>query len=42
VKQGILNFVGKISKILFGTMDEDDAQYYNDQIEHFEQISDNS
>jgi hypothetical protein len=30
-KRGLFNFVGKISKTLFGTMDED-AQYYHDQI----------
>jgi hypothetical protein len=40
VKRGALNFVGQISKVLFGTMDEDDAQYYNDQIEHIERTSD--
>jgi hypothetical protein len=28
--------VGKISKILFGTLDSDDANYYNEQIKHFE------
>jgi hypothetical protein len=39
-KRGLFDFVGKVSKILFGTMDEDDAQYYNDQIEHFERSSD--
>jgi len=33
----LLNFVGKISKALFGTMDDEDAQFYHDQIEHFEQ-----
>jgi hypothetical protein len=37
-KRGIFNFVGKISKALFGTMD-DDAQYYHDQIDRFEQGS---
>jgi hypothetical protein len=31
--------VGKISKTLFGTMDDDDAQFYHDQIERFEQGS---
>jgi hypothetical protein len=40
MKRGVLNFVGQISKVLFGTMDEDDAQYYNDQIEHSERSSD--
>lgn len=39
-KRGLFDFVGKVSKVLFGTMDEDDAQYYNDQIEHFERSSD--
>jgi hypothetical protein len=36
-KRGLFNFVGKISKVLFGTMDDDDAQYYHDQIDRFEQ-----
>lgn len=35
-KRGLFDFVGKVSKTLFGTMDGDDAQYYNEQIEHFE------
>jgi hypothetical protein len=35
-KRGVLNFVGKISKMLFGTLDEDDADYYDEQIRHFE------
>jgi hypothetical protein len=26
-KRGVFNFVGELSKILFGTMDEDDAKY---------------
>ena len=38
-KRGLFNFVGRISKTLFGTMDDDDAQYYHDQIERFEQGS---
>ena len=38
-KRGVFNFIGELSKILFGTMDEDDAKYYNDQIKHFEQNS---
>jgi hypothetical protein len=38
-KRGLFNFVRKISKALFGTMDNDDAQYYHDQIDHFEQGS---
>ena len=36
-KRGLFNFVGKISKALFGTMDDKDAQFYHDQIERFEQ-----
>ena len=40
IKRGVFNFVGTISKILFGTMDEDNALYYNEQIKHFEQNSD--
>jgi hypothetical protein len=36
-KRGLFNFVGKISKTLFGTMDDDDAQFYHDQIERLEQ-----
>jgi hypothetical protein len=31
--------VGKVSKVLFGTMDEDDAEYCNDQIELSERNS---
>jgi hypothetical protein len=36
-KRGLLNFVGKLSKVLFGTMDDDDAQFYHENIERFEQ-----
>ena len=35
--RGLFNFVGKITKALFGTMDDEDAQFYHDQIERFEQ-----
>ena len=35
----MFNFVGELSKILFGTMDDDDAKYYNEQIKSFEQNS---
>jgi hypothetical protein len=38
-KRGLINFVGKISETLFGTMDDDDAQFYHDQIERLEQGS---
>jgi hypothetical protein len=34
-RRGALNFVGEIRKILFGTLDSDDADYYNEQIKHF-------
>jgi hypothetical protein len=36
-KRRVLNFTGELSKILFGTMDDDDAKYYNDQIKVFDQ-----
>jgi hypothetical protein len=38
-KRGLFNFVGKISKTLFGTMDDDNMQFYHEQIERFEQGS---
>jgi len=38
-RRGLFNFVGKISKALFGTMDDDDAQYYHEQVDRFEQGS---
>jgi len=38
-RRGVFNFVGELSKILFGTLDEDDAKYYNDQIKLFERNS---
>ena len=31
-KRGVFNLVGSISKILFGTMDDQDAMYYADKI----------
>jgi hypothetical protein len=39
-KRGVFNFIGELSKLLFGTMDDDDAKYYNEQIKLFEQNSD--
>jgi hypothetical protein len=39
VRRGVFNFIGEVSKILFGTMDDDDAKYYNEQIRYFEQNS---
>jgi hypothetical protein len=35
-KQGVFNFIGGISKILFGTLDNEDANYYTDKISHLE------
>jgi hypothetical protein len=40
-KRGVFNFVGELSKVLFGTMD-DDVKFYNDQIKLFEQNSDDN
>jgi hypothetical protein len=37
--EGYLISYGKLSKVLFGTMDDDDAKYYNEQIKLFEQNS---
>jgi hypothetical protein len=37
-RRGALNFIGEISKILFGTLHEDDANYYNEQIKHLRKI----
>ena len=33
VKRGVFNFVGDIAKILFGTLSDSDARYYNDEID---------
>jgi len=35
-KRGVFNFIGGINKILFGTMDNEDANYYTDKISHLE------
>ena len=35
-KHGVFNFVVEISKILFGTMDDEDAIYYTDKTTHLE------
>lgn len=35
-KRGVFNFIGGISKILFGTMDNDDASYYAEKISSLE------
>jgi len=36
-KRGVFNFIRELSKILFGTLDEDDAKDYNEQIRLFKQ-----
>jgi hypothetical protein len=38
-RKGALNFDGEISKILFCTLDSDDADYCNEQIKHSEEES---
>jgi hypothetical protein len=38
-RRGALNFIGEISKILFGTLYFNDADYYNEQIRRFEEYS---
>ena len=35
--RGLFNFVGTVSKALFGTMDDSDAQLYHEQTERLEQ-----
>jgi hypothetical protein len=35
-KRGVFNFIGGVSKILFGTMDSEDASYYTDKISSLE------
>jgi hypothetical protein len=37
-----MNFIGEISKVLFGTLDENDAEYYDEQIRKFEVNSDDT
>jgi hypothetical protein len=41
-KRGTLNFVGEISKVLFGILDENDAEYYDEQIRQFERNSEDT
>jgi hypothetical protein len=38
VRRGVFNFIGEVSKILFGTMDNEDVEHYNEQIRHLEEI----
>jgi len=35
-KRGVFNFIGRINKILFGTLNNEDANYYTDKISHLE------
>jgi hypothetical protein len=35
-KRVVFNFIGRISKILFGTMDSEDASYYAEKISSLE------
>ena len=37
--RGFLNFVGEISKVLFGTLEENEAGYYDEQIRNFKRNS---
>jgi hypothetical protein len=39
-RRGVFNFIEEISEVLFGTMDNEDAKYYNEHIRHFEENSD--
>jgi hypothetical protein len=39
VERGVFNILCEVSKIRFVTIDCDDAHYYSEQIERFEQIS---
>jgi hypothetical protein len=41
-RRGIMNFIGEISKVLFGTLDENDADYYDAHIRKFEANSDDT
>jgi hypothetical protein len=35
-KLGVFNFIEGIGKTLFGTLDNEDANYYTDKISHLE------
>jgi len=37
--RGLFNFVGKVSKTLFGTLDDEDVQFYYEHIERLEQAT---
>ena len=42
LRQGLINFVGEINKVLFGTSDENDIHYYYEQFRKFERNSDDT
>ena len=42
MKRGIRNFVGEINKILFGTLDKNATEYYDEQIRHNERNSEDT
>jgi len=41
-KRGFMDFIGEISRVLFGTLDDKDAEYYGEQIRKFETNSDDT
>ena len=41
-KRGFMNLIGEISKVLFGTLDDRDAEYYDEQIRKFGTNSDDT
>jgi hypothetical protein len=41
-RHGVLNFVDEISKILLGTLDENDAEYYDEYIRQFQRNSEDT
>jgi len=41
-KRGVFNFTGELGKVLFGTVGDDDANYYNEQVKLFEQNSEDT
>lgn len=38
-KRRVFHFIGKLSKVIFGTMDEDNSKNCNKQVELFQQNS---
>lgn len=35
LRRGLINAIGKVTKVLFGNLDDDDAEYYNSRINQF-------